>query len=350
MEMHSQECWPPADNGACVAAMTLKSQKTRPKFFQDFQSSNQHGTVVKSPFFEKKCVLWARFPVRRVVYIYIYIYYILNLYIYYIIIYSYYYRIYIYIYTFFVLSYIYYYIMSYYILFILYYIILLILYFYYYMIYIYIYIYILYFYTYMYISNYIIHIILCILYCMYIFYIYSIIYFCIYIYMCVCMCYTSFLDSTYECQQPGTLVKMKTAGINIDALSQESGNIGLERFWYIHIHPHSPHRGTSSSPICFPCFPIIFLMFCQFSHVSQYFCQFVSQYFPKIADHGPSSVEVRRLATLCAPLQVRPTAAAQQCLVCGSAASSGAPRGTLKIYLEVHPRYCFCITKWNSPC
>ena len=36
---------------ACVAAMTLKSQKTRPKFFQDFQSSNQHGTVVKSPFF-----------------------------------------------------------------------------------------------------------------------------------------------------------------------------------------------------------------------------------------------------------------------------------------------------------
>ena len=30
-------------------AMMLKSQKTRPKFFQDFQSSNQHGTVVKSP-------------------------------------------------------------------------------------------------------------------------------------------------------------------------------------------------------------------------------------------------------------------------------------------------------------
>ena len=70
---------------------------------------------------------------------------------------------------------------------------------------------------------YIIHIILCILYCMYIIlFIYSIIY--------ICMCYTSFLDSTYECQQPGTLVKMKTAGINIDALSQESGNIGLERF------------------------------------------------------------------------------------------------------------------------
>ena len=38
---------------ACVAAMTLKSQKTRPKFFQDFQSSNQHGTVVKSPFVKK---------------------------------------------------------------------------------------------------------------------------------------------------------------------------------------------------------------------------------------------------------------------------------------------------------
>jgi hypothetical protein len=34
--------------------MTLKSQKTRPKFFQDFQSSNQHGTVVKSPFFKKR--------------------------------------------------------------------------------------------------------------------------------------------------------------------------------------------------------------------------------------------------------------------------------------------------------
>ena len=54
MEMHSQECWLPADNGACVAAMTLKSQKMRPKFFQDFQSSNQHGTVVKLPFFKKR--------------------------------------------------------------------------------------------------------------------------------------------------------------------------------------------------------------------------------------------------------------------------------------------------------
>ena len=53
MEMHSQECWLPADNGACVAAMTLKSQKTRPKFFQHFQSSNQHGTAVKSPCFLK---------------------------------------------------------------------------------------------------------------------------------------------------------------------------------------------------------------------------------------------------------------------------------------------------------
>ena len=49
--------------------MTLKSQKTRPKFFQDFQSSNQHGTVVKSPFFLKTRVLWARFPVRRDVYV-----------------------------------------------------------------------------------------------------------------------------------------------------------------------------------------------------------------------------------------------------------------------------------------
>ena len=39
---------------ACVAAMTLKSQKTRPKFFQDFQSSNQHGTVVKSHLKKKK--------------------------------------------------------------------------------------------------------------------------------------------------------------------------------------------------------------------------------------------------------------------------------------------------------
>ena len=83
--------------------------------------------------------------------------------------------------------------MLYYILFILYYIILYIFYYVYY--------------------------IVCILY-----YIYSI------IYNYICMCYTSFLDSTYECQQPGTLVKMKTAGINIDALSQESGNIGLERF------------------------------------------------------------------------------------------------------------------------
>ena len=71
MEMHSQECWLPADNGACVAAMTLKSKKTRPKFLQDFQSSNQHSTVVKSPFLKKKtCVLWARFPVRRDIYVY----------------------------------------------------------------------------------------------------------------------------------------------------------------------------------------------------------------------------------------------------------------------------------------
>ena len=48
--------------------MTLKSQKARPKFFQDFQSSNQHSAVVKSQFFKKACVLWERFPVRRDVY------------------------------------------------------------------------------------------------------------------------------------------------------------------------------------------------------------------------------------------------------------------------------------------
>ena len=40
MEMHSQECWLPAVYYACVAAMTLKNEKTRPKFFQHFQSSN----------------------------------------------------------------------------------------------------------------------------------------------------------------------------------------------------------------------------------------------------------------------------------------------------------------------
>ena len=40
MEMHSQECWLPAVYYACIAAMTLKNEKTRPKFFQDFQSSN----------------------------------------------------------------------------------------------------------------------------------------------------------------------------------------------------------------------------------------------------------------------------------------------------------------------
>ena len=57
----------------CVAAMTLKSQKTRPEFFQDFQSSNQHGTLVKSPFFKKTCVLWERFPVRRDVYLCVFV-------------------------------------------------------------------------------------------------------------------------------------------------------------------------------------------------------------------------------------------------------------------------------------
>ena len=51
-----------------LKAMTLKTEKTRPKFFQDFQSSNWHGTMVKSPFFKKMCVLWERFPVRRDVY------------------------------------------------------------------------------------------------------------------------------------------------------------------------------------------------------------------------------------------------------------------------------------------
>ena len=45
----------PADNGACVAAMTVKSQKTCLKFFQVFKSSNQHGTVVKSPFLDTMC-------------------------------------------------------------------------------------------------------------------------------------------------------------------------------------------------------------------------------------------------------------------------------------------------------
>ena len=76
MEMHSKECWLPAVYYACVAAMTLKNEKTRPKFFQDFQSSNQHGTVVKSPFFEKMCVLWERFPVRRDIYLYIYMFFL----------------------------------------------------------------------------------------------------------------------------------------------------------------------------------------------------------------------------------------------------------------------------------
>ena len=82
MEMHSQECWLPADNGACVAAMTLKSQKTRPKFFQDFQSSNQHGTVVKSPFKKKRAfyghgfrsggiIVCVYIYIERIIYIYI---------------------------------------------------------------------------------------------------------------------------------------------------------------------------------------------------------------------------------------------------------------------------------------
>ena len=38
-----------------VAAMTVKSHKTRFNFFQVFKSSNQHGTVVKSPFLDTMC-------------------------------------------------------------------------------------------------------------------------------------------------------------------------------------------------------------------------------------------------------------------------------------------------------
>ena len=55
MEMHSQECWLPADNGACVAAMTVKRQKTRLKFFQVSKTSNKRGTVVKFQFLDTKC-------------------------------------------------------------------------------------------------------------------------------------------------------------------------------------------------------------------------------------------------------------------------------------------------------
>ena len=43
-----------------------KPKNHAPSFSRIFQSSNQHSTVVKSPFFKKKtCVLWERFPVRR---------------------------------------------------------------------------------------------------------------------------------------------------------------------------------------------------------------------------------------------------------------------------------------------
>ena len=44
MEMHLQECGLPADNGACVAAMTLKSQKNAPQVFPGFPiiKSAQH--------------------------------------------------------------------------------------------------------------------------------------------------------------------------------------------------------------------------------------------------------------------------------------------------------------------
>ena len=37
------------------SAMTVKSQKTRLKFFQVFKSSNQHGTVVKLQFLDTMC-------------------------------------------------------------------------------------------------------------------------------------------------------------------------------------------------------------------------------------------------------------------------------------------------------
>ena len=54
-----------------------EKQKKAPLFFfpsEDFQSSNQHGTVVKSQLKNKKrafmYVLWARFPVRRDVFAY----------------------------------------------------------------------------------------------------------------------------------------------------------------------------------------------------------------------------------------------------------------------------------------
>ena len=54
----------------CVATMTLKKPKTHLKFSKVFNIRKLRGTVVKSPFLKKKCVLQARFPVRRDVFVY----------------------------------------------------------------------------------------------------------------------------------------------------------------------------------------------------------------------------------------------------------------------------------------
>ena len=70
MEMHSQECWLPADNGACVAAMTLKSQKNAPQVFPGFPIIKSARHCGKITIFEKTCVLWARFLLRRDVYVF----------------------------------------------------------------------------------------------------------------------------------------------------------------------------------------------------------------------------------------------------------------------------------------
>ena len=45
----------PAENGACVAAMTVKRQKARLRFCTVSNIRNQLGTVVKSPFLDKMC-------------------------------------------------------------------------------------------------------------------------------------------------------------------------------------------------------------------------------------------------------------------------------------------------------
>ena len=69
MEMHLQECWLPADNGACVAAMMLKSQKNAPQVFPGFPIIKSAWHCGKITIKKKTCVLWARFPVRRDVYV-----------------------------------------------------------------------------------------------------------------------------------------------------------------------------------------------------------------------------------------------------------------------------------------